>query len=80
MPMVTLTDEQVIELVKQLPLQSKYEVLKALNAEREAWWERTLTEGEQQLRRLCAERGLEWDIMSEDEREVFVDDLIHEDR
>jgi hypothetical protein len=32
------------------------------------------------MHRLCAERGRDWDRMSEDEREAFVDDLIHEDR
>ena len=26
------------------------------------------------------ERGLEWDKMSEDEREDFIDDLLHQDR
>ena len=80
MPTVNLTDEQVIELVKQLPLKRKYEVLKALNMEREAWWEKTLKEGEQQMRRLCTERGLDWDTMSENDRETLVDDLLHEDR
>lgn len=35
---------------------------------------------ELQLRRLCASRELNWDAMSEDEREAFVDTLIHEDR
>jgi hypothetical protein len=73
-----LTTEQVIELVKQLPPEGKQEVLKALDAERDAWWEETLTEGEQQMRRLCAERGLDWDSMNEDQREGFVDDLLHE--
>jgi len=80
MPTVTLTDEQVVELVKQLPLKRKYEVLKVLNAERQAWWEKTLTEGEQQMRRLCAERGRDWDTLSEDDREALVDELMHEDR
>lgn len=80
MPMVTLTDEQVVELVKQLPLKRQYEVLKALNAERQAWWEKTLTEGEQQMRRLCAERGRDWDTLSDDDREALVDEIIHEDR
>lgn len=32
------------------------------------------------MRRLCAERGLNWDAMTEEERESFVDDLIHEYR
>lgn len=39
-----------------------------------------MTYAEAQLRQLCASRGLDWDAMSEVEREDFVDDLIHEDR
>ncbi len=35
---------------------------------------------ESQLRQLCQERHLNWDIMSEDEQEQFIVDLIHEDR
>ena len=35
---------------------------------------------QEQLRRVSAERGQEWDKLSEDEREAFVDDLLHEDR
>lgn len=38
------------------------------------------TYAEAQLRQLCASRGLDWDAMTEVERENFVDDLIHEDR
>ena len=79
MPMLDLTVEQVISLVTQLPIEGKYAVLHAINAEREAWWKETLTQGEQQMRVLSAERGLDWDSMSEEEREAFVDDLLHED-
>lgn len=35
---------------------------------------------EAQFRELCASRGLNWDAMTETDREQFVDDLIHEDR
>ncbi len=35
---------------------------------------------EAQFRQLCASRGLDWDEMTETDREHFVDDLIHEDR
>lgn len=35
---------------------------------------------EARFRELCASRGLDWDAMTETEREHFVDDLIHEDR
>ena len=80
MSKLELTEEQVVELVKQLPPEGKRAVLDALSSGREAWWDATLTQGEQPLRRLCAERGLDWDSLSEDEREAFVDDLIHEHR
>ena len=36
-------------------------------------------EGEQaKVRQLCAERGLDWDAMSEQAREDFIDDIVHE--
>ncbi len=35
---------------------------------------------EARFRELCASRGLDWDAMTETDRERFVDDLIHEDR
>jgi len=79
MPATQFTIEQVIDLVKQLPPEGKQAVLNVLSAERDAWWEETLTQGEQQMRRLCAERGLDWDSMSEEEREAFVDELLHEE-
>lgn len=39
-----------------------------------------MTDAEAQLRQLCAARGLNWDTMTEAERENFVDDLVHGDR
>ncbi|MBI2947259.1 MAG: hypothetical protein HYY23_06405 [Verrucomicrobia bacterium] len=35
--------------------------------------------GETQLRRLSYERGLDWERLSEDEREEFEDRLLHEE-
>jgi hypothetical protein len=80
MPTLELTDQQVVELVKQLPPDRKREALMALAASAAARREERLQYAEAQLRRLSAERGQDWDKMSEDERESFLDDLIHEDR
>jgi hypothetical protein len=80
MPILELTDEQVIDLVRQLPPERQRAALLALAAgagERRA---ERLKYAEAQLRRVCAERGLDWDKMAEEEREAFTDDLIHEDR
>jgi hypothetical protein len=78
MATLSLTDEQVVELVKQLPTTTKDQVLRELNAERDAWWEDIALKGEVEMRRLARERGLNWDSLSEDQRERFVDDLLHE--
>jgi hypothetical protein len=78
--MVTLPmyDEQVVQLVKQLDPQTKRRVLISLTAERDDWWPAAAREGEADLRRLAAKRGLNWDTLSEAEREAFVDDLLRE--
>ena len=72
-----LTDEQVISLVRQLPAERKRKALLALAQDAQARREERLRLGEAQLRRACAERGMEWDRLSEDEREAFVNDLLH---
>jgi hypothetical protein len=75
-----LTDDQLIALLKQLPPERQRAVLGALKAESDRWWEARHRAGEQQMRRLAAERGQDWDTLTEMEREALVDDLIHEAR
>jgi hypothetical protein len=77
MSVLELTDEQVISLVRQLPAERKRTALIALAQDAQARREDRLRFGEAQLRRACAERGLNWDRLSEDEREAFVNDLLH---
>jgi hypothetical protein len=33
--------------------------------------------GDLRIRQLCAERGLDWDRLTEDEREKLIDELLH---
>ncbi len=75
-----LTTDQVIGLVQQMPPKEKRAVLLALAEQAEANRAAHMDYAEAQLRKLCASRGLDWDTMTEAERENFVDDLIHEDR
>jgi hypothetical protein len=77
---LTLTDDQLLELIAQLPPDRKRSVLEKLRADSDAWWATTQREGESQLRRYAAERGLRWDELSEAERLALVDDLVHEAR
>jgi len=78
MATLSLTDEQVVQLVKQLPPQSKQRVLADLTSERDQWWQTAAREGETDLRGLASARGLDWNSMSEDQREALVDNLLHE--
>jgi hypothetical protein len=73
-----LSNEQVISTVRQLPAERKRKALPALVQDAQAHREERIQFGEAQLRRVCAERGLNWDRMSEDEREAFANDLLHE--
>lgn len=80
MPILELTDEQVVELVKQLPPEHQRAALLALAAGATQQREQRMKYAEEQLRRVAAERNLDWDKMSEPQREALVDDLMHEDR
>ena len=80
MAVLELTKEQVFNLVRQMLPEEKREMLLVLaqggapeRAQRQQF-------AEEQLRRLCATRGRDWEALSPDEREAFIDDLIHEDR
>ncbi|MBD1839191.1 hypothetical protein H6F78_18870 [Coleofasciculus sp. FACHB-64] len=77
MPKIELTIRQVIDLVKQLPQEDKSILLDSLASERKMNGTDRLTEKEQQMRVLSAERGLDWDSLSEDDQEVLVDKLLH---
>ena len=78
MATLQLNIEQVITLVKQLAIPEQRMILQAIKAEQDAWWQNRLEQGELQIRSLSTTRGLNWDIMSEQEREEFIDDLMHE--
>lgn len=78
MSVLELNDEQVISIVRQLPAARRRTALLALAQDAQARREERMRAGEAQLRRACAARGLDWDRLSEDDRESFVDGLLHE--
>jgi hypothetical protein len=71
-------EQQLREWVNQLAAEHKQMLLLMLakddRLQRAARLDFTVT----QLRRLCAERGLDWDSMAESERENFLDNLIRD--
>ncbi len=78
MPTIQLTNEQVLELVKQLPFDQKMELLRYLRSVWEESWLELANYGQERAREVARQRGLDWDAMTEDEREAFIDQLLHE--
>ena len=73
MATLTLTVEQVVALINQLSPERKQGILLALD-------EDARSRRQARLRRVCAERGRDWDDMGPEERDSFIDDLVHEIR
>ena len=79
MATLTLSNEQVIELVKQLPPLQQAEVFRYLILQQWSTWDLLSSYGTERVRIVAQERGLDWDVMTEEERGAFVDDVVHED-
>lgn len=77
MPKLELTVGQVIDLVKQLPQKDKFAVLHALNQETGTKPDDKSQQEEQQLRALSAKRGLDWDRLNEDDKDVLARQFLH---
>ena len=78
MPNLTLSNEQVIELVKQLPEAQQQELFRFLIQRQWGNMEAITDYGSQQAKIVAAERSYDWDTMTEDEREEFIDEIVHE--
>ena len=72
-----VTDEQLVDLVKRLPPAAKNAVLQSLIPDLDRF-ETLVDYGIQQARRIAHERGLNWDILTEAERDQLVDTWLHE--
>jgi hypothetical protein len=75
-----LSDEQAVELIRQLPAEQQISLLVALAQRAGSRRDERMAAAQQGLRELCRKRGLDWDVLSEEQREILIDDLIHEDR
>lgn len=77
---IKLTTEQVIDFIQQMPGEEKLAVVRALARESLPQRAERMKYLESKVRDVCAERGLDWDAMTEEERQDFINDVIHEDR
>lgn len=75
---VEIPEQQVVSMVEQLSTSAKHEILKRLVADYDQW--NTMVDAaEQRMRALCAQRGLDWDLLGESQRLQLIDTLLHDD-
>jgi hypothetical protein len=80
--MVTLNEQerQVLDIIGTLTAERRRLVLYELAKDSKEAWQQNTAYAEQQMRRLAGERGQDWDRMTDERRQQFVDDLLHEER
>ena len=74
---LTVPESQVIEWVRQLSPKAKLDVLRILVPKLDEL-EALVDYGSQRMRDLAADRGIDWDSLTENERERLIDELLHE--
>jgi hypothetical protein len=78
MPTLNLTNEQVIELIKQLPIQQQGEIFRFLLLQQWENWEALSSYGHDKIQLIAQQRGYNWDEMTEEEKESLIDEIVHE--
>ena len=79
MPVATLqlTEQQVVDLVRQLSPAQRLSVLRAIIPEINNL-DFLQEYGDRRIREVCAARGIDWDALDEGQRQTLIDDLLHQ--
>jgi len=72
-----IPESQLVEWVQRLSPSVKQSVLRALIPEMDAL-EQLLQYGDERIRDVAAQRGIDWDNLNEQQREKLIDDILHE--
>jgi len=74
---IEIPESQVVAWVNQLSPAAKRAILQLLIPDLDQF-EALVDYGNQRIRELCSERGLDWDSLSEEDRQEFIDTLLHQ--
>lgn len=72
-----IPESQLVEWAQKLTPSVKQTLLRALIPEMDAL-EQLLLYGHQRIREVAAQRGIDWNSLSEQQREKLIDDILHE--
>lgn len=77
--MATLQSAEILEKARQLPPEEQIELATALLLSQWGVWQDLSNKGQDAIRQLARQRGLDWELLSDEEREQLVDEILHED-
>ncbi len=72
-----IPEPQLVEWVRRLSPAVKQSLLRALIPEMDSL-EQLLQYGDERIREVAAQRGMDWGNLSEHQREKLIDDILHE--
>lgn len=77
--MNTLQSPEILEKARQLPPEEQIELAITLLLSQWSVWHELSDKGQTAIRQLASQKGLDWDSLSDEERERLVDEILHED-
>ncbi|MCJ7584709.1 MAG: hypothetical protein MUO30_08065 [Anaerolineales bacterium] len=72
-----IPETQLVEWLRSLSPTAKQSVLRALIPEMDEL-EQMVKYGDRRIRAICTQRGIEWDNLSEQERQKLINEILHE--
>ena len=77
MPTIAVLEEQILQSLDQLSPQARHQAIHRLLPSA-AYLERAIERNRPRIDALAKQRGLDWDALTEDQKEQLVDQLLHE--
>ena len=77
MPKIDIPEEQIIQSLDDLSPKARRDALRRL-LPKAAYLERALERNRPRVEAVARDRGLDWDSLSEEQREKLVDEVLHE--
>ena len=77
MPKIDVSEEQIVESREHLSPQARRDALRRL-LPNSGYLDRAIERNQSRIEEIARRRGLEWNALTEEQREQLVDDVLHE--
>lgn len=77
MPKIEVAEEQILQLLDQLSPKARQEAVRRL-LPTAAYLNQAMQRNRPRIEALARERGLDWNVLTEKERERLIDEILHE--